>query len=86
MAHPYNLSQPSRVGSAIFRMQVAEGCDGFRLKSNRMEESNNMYKTDNKKEQEKQSDMIKESGVIKEIGNQEKLDGVKNKLKKIQIN
>ena len=27
MAHPWNLLQPLRVGSAIFRMQVAEGCD-----------------------------------------------------------
>ena len=27
MAHPYNLSRPPRVGSAIFRMQVAEGCE-----------------------------------------------------------
>ena len=26
MAHLSNLSHPSRVGSAIFRMQVAEGC------------------------------------------------------------
>ena len=26
MAHPQNLSHPSRVRSAIFRMQVAEGC------------------------------------------------------------
>ena len=26
MAHPENLSHPSRVGIAIFRMQVAEGC------------------------------------------------------------
>ena len=26
IAHPYNLSNPSRVGCAIFRMHVAEGC------------------------------------------------------------
>ena len=26
MAYPQNLSQPLRVGSAIFRMQGAEGC------------------------------------------------------------
>ena len=26
MANPWNLSHPLRVGSAIFRMQVAEGC------------------------------------------------------------
>ena len=26
MAHPLNLLQPSQIGSAIFRMQVAEGC------------------------------------------------------------
>ena len=27
MAHPQNLLHLSRVGSAIFRIQVAEGCD-----------------------------------------------------------
>ena len=27
MAHPWNLLHPSRLGSAIFRMQVAECCD-----------------------------------------------------------
>ena len=31
MAHPSNLSHPSRVGSAIFNMQVAEGCEVLRL-------------------------------------------------------
>ena len=29
MAHPKNLLHPLRVGSAIFRMQVAEGCGGM---------------------------------------------------------
>ena len=28
IAHPLNLSHPSQVGSAIFRMQVSEGCVG----------------------------------------------------------
>ena len=32
MAHPQSLSHPLWVGSAIFRMQVAEGCAGAILK------------------------------------------------------
>ena len=33
MAHPYNLSQPSRVCNAIFSMQVAKGCECQKLRA-----------------------------------------------------